>query len=70
MGNFIFVQVHVGDIVISPCSVYMYFSVQDRETALMIASWNGHVGCVNLLLEKGTAKFDLQDEVSSQSFFI
>ncbi|KAL5502811.1 hypothetical protein EMCRGX_G009644 [Ephydatia muelleri] len=49
------------EIVISPCSVYMYFSLQDGETALMRASSEGHDEFVKLLLEKG-ASADLSDK--------
>ena len=52
------------DIVITPCSVYMYFSLQKGETALQIASSEGHDECVQLLLDKG-AKVNLYDEVST-----
>ena len=54
------------EIVISPCSVYMYFSLQDGVTALMTASLEGRVECVKLLLDKG-ASADLLDKVSAGS---
>ena len=54
------------EIVISPCSVYMFFSLQYGVTALMMASRGGHVECVKLLLEKG-ASADLLDKVSAVS---
>ena len=44
--------------------VYMYFSLQYGETALMMASSGGHVECVKLLLDKG-ASADLSDRVSA-----
>ena len=50
------------EIVISPCSVYMYFSLQYGYTALMWASLEGRVECVKLLLDKG-ASADLLDKV-------
>ena len=53
------------EIVITPCSVYMYFSLQKGQTALIVASHEGHVECV-MLLEKGTSA-DLLDEVSAGS---
>ena len=46
------------------CSVYMYFSLQYGETALMMASSGGHVECVKLLLDNG-ASADLSDKVSA-----
>ena len=54
------------EIVITPCSVYMYFSLQYGETALMMASSDGHVECIKLLLDKG-ASADHLDEVSAGS---
>ena len=54
------------EIVISPCSVYMYFCLQDGVTALMMASREGRVDCVKLLLDKG-ASADLLDKVSAGS---
>ena len=54
------------EIVISPCSVYMYFSLQDGDTALMRASREGRVECVRLLLDKG-ASADLSDKVRAGS---
>ena len=54
------------EIVISPCSVYMYFSLQDGVTALMRASRRGHIECVKLLLDKG-ARADLSDKVRAGS---
>ena len=59
-------RMSLHEIVISPCSVYMYFSLQDGVTALMIASRKGHVECVKLLLDKG-ASSDLLDKVSAGS---
>ena len=50
----------------SPCSVYMYFSLQRGYTALMMASSGGHVECVKLLLDKG-ASADLSDMVRAGS---
>ena len=54
------------EIVITPCNIYVYFSLQRGQTALMVASRGGHVECVKLLLEKG-ASVDLMDEVSAGS---
>ena len=51
--------------VISSRSVYMYFSLQRGQTALMKASSEGHVECVELL-DKGSSA-DLSDEVSAVS---
>ena len=51
------------EIVISPC---MYFSLQDEVTALMMASREGHVECVQLLLDKG-ARADRSDKVRAGS---
>ena len=52
------------DIVITPCSVYMYFSLQNGDTALMKASSGGYDKCVKLLLNIST-KFGLQNHVSA-----
>ena len=46
--------------------MYMYFSLQRGQTALMKASLRGHFGCVKLLLDKG-ANADLSDKVSAVS---
>ena len=54
------------EIVITPCSIYVYFSLQRGQTALIVASREGHVGCVMLLLKKD-ASADLLDEVSAGS---
>ena len=54
------------EIDISLCSVYMYFSLQDGVTALMMASREGRVECVKLLLNKG-ARANLSDKVSAGS---
>ena len=56
------------EIVISPCSVYMYFSLQYGDTALMIASREGRVECVKLLLDNGASAhhFDKVRAVSHQ----
>ena len=54
------------EIVNSPCSVYMYFSLQYGATALMLAFREGHVECVKLLLDKG-ASADVSDKVSAVS---
>ena len=55
----------VCDFVITPCSsVYMYFSLQDGETALMKASSGGHVECTKLLLNKDV-EVDIRDVVSA-----
>ena len=59
----------VVDIAITSCSVYMYFSLQYGETALMKASSgeNENDECsVKLLLDKG-AEVDLRDGVSAVS---
>ena len=56
-------------IVITPCSEYMYFSLQKGLTALMIASEGqseGHFECGKLLLEKG-AEVNHSDGVSAES---
>ena len=47
---------------LSLCNVYMYFSLHDGETVLMMASNAGHVNCVMLLLNKG-ASTDLSNKV-------
>ena len=52
--------------VITPCVVYLYFSLQNEQTALMIASFKNCLECVRLLLEKG-AEFNIQDKVSAVS---
>ena len=54
------------EIVITPCSVYMYFSLQDGNTALMMASHEGDIECEELLLDKG-ASADLSNKVSAVS---
>ena len=54
------------EIVISTCSVYMYFSLQRGETALMMASNRSCVECVKLLLDKD-ASADLSDKVRAGS---
>ena len=55
------------EIVITPCSIYdVYFTLQRGQTALIVASREGHIVCVKLLLEKG-ASADLLDEVSAAS---
>ena len=41
----------------------MLLSLQDGETALMKASWKGHMECVKVLLDKG-AEVNKQDKVS------
>ena len=41
----------------------MLYSLQQKETALMKASREGHVECTQLLLDKG-AKVDHEDGVS------
>ena len=38
----------------------MYFSLQNGQPALIMASFNNRVECVRLLLEKG-ADFNIQD---------
>ena len=58
--------IFIGDTVITPCVVYMYFSLQSGQTALMIASFKNCVECVRLLLEKG-ADFNLRDNVRAVS---
>ena len=42
----------------------MHFSLQNGDTPLMVASREGHTGCVQLLLDKG-AQVDYQNEVSA-----
>ena len=59
-------RMSLHEIFITPCSVYMYFSLQYGATALMMASREGHVECVKLLLEKA-ASADLLDKVSAVS---
>ena len=54
------------EIVVMPYSIYVYFSCQRGQTALIVASSKEHVECVMLLLEKG-AIADLLDEVSAGS---
>ena len=44
-------------------SYYMHLSVQYGQTSLMKASARGHVGCVQLLLDRG-AQANLQNKVS------
>ena len=41
----------------------MHLSLQDGETALMMASEAGHMECIQVLLDKG-AKVNMQNEVS------
>ena len=41
----------------------MLLSLQDGETALMKASWKGHMECVKVLLDNG-AEVNKQDKVS------
>ena len=41
----------------------MHFSLQDGETALMMALKAGHMECVQVLLDKG-AKVNMQNVVS------
>ena len=62
----LFVCSESGGTVITPCNVYMYFSLKSGVTALQIASSGGHVEYVKLLLDKG-ANIDLQDKVSAVS---
>ena len=45
-------------------SYYIHLSLQYGRTSLMWASEWGHVGCVQLLLDRG-AQANLQDEVSA-----
>ena len=59
-------RMSLHEIVISPCSVYMYFSHQFGFTALMRASSGGHIECVTLLLDKG-ARANLSDKVRAGS---
>ena len=48
-----------------PYDIYgVHLSLQDGLTALMVASYGGHVECVNLLLERG-AQVNQQDNVSA-----
>ena len=44
-------------------SYCMHLSLQYGHTPLMMASAEGHVGCVQLLLDRG-AQANLQDKVS------
>lgn len=55
--------------VITACSVYIYFSLQNGETALMKAANGEKIDCVDLLLNCG-AKVYLQDDVSAVSHSI
>ena len=41
----------------------MLLSLQDGRTALMMASWMGHMECVKEILDKG-ADVNMQDKVS------
>ena len=59
-------RMSLHEIVISPCSVYMYFSIQNGVIALMRGSREGHVECVKLLLDKG-ASTDILDKVRAGS---
>ena len=45
-------------------SVYMYCSLQEGHTALIKASWKGHIQCIEELLKHG-AKVDHVDKVSA-----
>ena len=42
----------------------MHLSLQDGDTPLMVATHEGHVGCVQLLLDRG-AQIDHQNKVSA-----
>ena len=63
--------VHLGDIVITLCStsMWIFLYLQSEQTALMKASFGGHVECVKLLLEKG-ADVNHKDEVSAVSLSV
>ena len=41
----------------------MHLSLQWRETALLMASKEGHIECIKVLLDKG-ADFNMQNKVS------
>ena len=47
----------------------MYFSLQNGQTALTMASFNNCVECVSLLLEKG-ADFNIHDKESAVPYAI
>ena len=42
----------------------MHLSFQSGGTALMAASWAGHMKCVKVLLDRG-AEINMQDKVSA-----
>ena len=44
----------------------MHLSLQDGDTPLMVASREGHDGCVQLLLDRG-AQVDHQNKVSGSA---
>ena len=44
------------------CDIFSYLHVQDKWTPLMIASQNGHIDVVNVLLQHG-ASVHLQNKV-------
>ena len=46
------------------CDMHLHVSLQDGNTPLIEASGWGHVGCVQLLLDRG-AQIDHQNEVSA-----
>ena len=47
----------------------VYYSLQDGRTALMWASYSGHLECVKDLLDKG-AEVNMQSKVSAVLFMI
>ena len=49
-------------------SYYMHLSLQGGRTPLMAASAGGHVGCVQLLLDRG-AQSNLQNRVSAVTLY-
>ena len=56
-------QEHDCDVFMGPnLHIFSYLHVQDKWTPLMIASLNGHVDVVNVLLQHG-ASVHLQDKV-------
>ena len=56
-------QEHDCDVFIGPnLHIFLYLHAQDKSTSLIIASLNGHVDVVNVLLQYG-ASVHLQNKV-------